>query len=411
MASAAGVELDTDTSKHPAHFFRQTAFRIAQHSLAQVKICDDSLPESIRIQALHILNYALPLDVHWPLVQELLLLLADKLEQSGYREDWLPLLECALPISQQHHDCKSTAEIHLHIGYLLQLSGNLEAAGTHYRTSATAFMEVGLPARCARVLNRFAHAAWQQRKRPQALQLVNEALQLVDNNHPERANALLMCGWLAFDERNWQESSDCFAEAITILQTSGTRYQLACGLRDRAAPLHMLTRDSEAIDCLQQATILFAQLGNRFQQAVVSMNEGIIYLARQQITPALERFHAAEPIFRQLHDLEHLSKLYLNQALAYRSNHDLAKSVVFLQSSIELFEQIGNVDWLANAKDELGLTLLQMGNVQQAIVSFQDALTLLSATQETSTYRRSQLLAHLESALQLPVQQADSDNL
>lgn len=395
----------------PPLFFRRAAVRVMQGSLVQVQTCGEVLSTPVRIQALHILDYALRMDNHWPLASELLLLLADKLEQCGYREGWLPFLQHGLQVSQQHNDHKSTAELHLRIGYLLQLSGKWEAACTHYTASVAMFLETGQPERQARVLNRYAFTALQQQKRVYSWQLVDKALHLVTDNHPERANALLVRGWIAFDERNWRETCDCFAEAIPILKENGTRYQLACALRDLAVPLHMLNRDTEAIACFQQATDLFAQLGNRFQQAVVSMNWGIIYLVRQQIAQALNLFTAAEPVFRQLHDIEHLSKLYLNQAIAYRAIGELSRSVLLLHAGIELFEQIGNLDWLANALDELGVTLLQMGDRKQAIATFQEALTVLSASSATLTYRRSQIAGHLQSALQANLNHAVECNL
>jgi len=411
MADVAALGLKLDTPSPPPQFFRHAAVRIARHSLGQIQLCDQALPEAVRIQALHILTYALHLGEHWPLARDLLLRLAEKLEQSGYREGWRPLLEYSLQLSQRYNDRNTAAELQLHLGYLCQLHGDLAAAAAHYAASADLFGELGQPARRARVLNRYAFTARQQQKRPQALQLISEVYQLVAADHPERGNAQLVQGWLALDERNWQLACDSFTAAKVIFQRSGTRYQLASALRELAVPLHMLARDEEAMACFAQATTLFAQLGNRFQQAVVSMNWGIIYLARQQIPAALALFAEAEPVFRQLQDDEHLGKLYLNQALAYRASGELPQCVRLLQASIALFEQIGNSDWLVNAMDELGLSWWQMGDRQRAMTTFQAALTLLSASPNASTYRRNQISGHLQTALQATTNQVDACTL
>ena len=400
MADIAIITPDSVAASHPAHFFRHAAARIARHSLGQIEQCNVALAEPVRIQALHILTYALQLEGQWLLARDLLLRLADKLEQSSYRAGWLPLLEQGLHLSQQHQDAKTTAELHLRIGYLLQLSGQFEAACTHYAAGATTFAQVGQPERRARVLNRYAYTARQQQKPTQAWQLVQEALALVADDHPEQGNAYLVRGWLAVDERHWQAACADFAKAVAILRRNGTPYQLACALRDLAVPLHMLQRDEEAISVFQQAAALFGQLDNHFQQAVVKMNCGIIYLARQQPALALDLFTEAEPIFRQLHDQENLGKLYLNQGLAYRAAGKLHHSTHLLQASISLFEQIGNPDWLANAVDELGVTRLQSGETQQAVATFQEALTILLTAPEPTVYRRNQITAHLQTALQ-----------
>lgn len=396
MEITSAIVSESHSINNPPLFFRQAAVRATQRSLAQVQTCGEILSAQIRIQALHILDYALHLDNHWPLARELLLLLADKLEQSGYREGWLAFLEHGLRLSQQYKDRTATAELHLRIGYLFQLHGKPDAACHHYAASTSGFAQSGQLDRRARVLNRYAFTTWQQQKLPQALQLVNEARQLVADTHPEQANALLVRGWIFFSNNDWSESFACFAQSAAILQTNGTRYQLACALRDLGAPLQRLTRYAEAIECYHQALALFDQLDNRFQQAVVRMNLGIIYFSCQQMTAALELFAQAEPIFRQLHDQEHLGKLYLNQALVYRALDNFPISERLLRASIALFEQLGNLDWWANTVDELGVTLLHMGERQQAIVTFQAALAILdNAPHECAEELRTTIVSHL----------------
>ena len=400
MADITPIAMTTNAVHHPPHFFRHAAVRIARHSLGQIQRCEQALPASVRIQALHILTYALALEEQWPLARDLLLRLSDKLEQSGYREGWLPLLERGLHLSQQHHDVTAMAEIHLRLGYFLQLSGKFVEACTHYAASATAFRAAGQTERCARVLNRYAYTARQQHKRAQAFHLVDEAFRLVTAVHPEHANTCLVRGWLAFDEQQWQAACDYFGKAVAILRDHGSPYQLACALRDLAAALHLLERNEEAITTYQQAMALFAPLGNYFQQAVITMNIGVIRLVCQQAPSALDCFGQAEPIFRQLYDHEHLSQLYLNQGIAYRMCGQVQHSVRLLQAAIELFEPIGNLEWLANAVDELGVTLLHMGDTKRAITTFQEALTILAATPDLSTYRRREITEHLHTALQ-----------
>ena len=400
MADLATPVLLPSVSQQPAHFFRHAAVRIARHTLAQIEQSGERLAEPVRTQALHILTYALHIDGQWPLARELLLRLSDKLEQSGHREGWLPLLEQGLRLSQQQQDTKTMAELHLRMGYLFQLSGQLEVACTHYAAGAAAFAQVGQPTRRARVLNRYAYTARQQQKRTQALHLVEEAFQLVAADHPEWANACLVRGWLAFDEQHWQEAYEHFRKAVTTLAQHGTSYQLACALRDLAGALHLLGRNDEAITTYKQAIARFAQLGNQFQQAVITMNLGVVYLVDHQPSSALAHFAQAEPIFQQLHDREHLSQLYLNQGIAYRISEQSTHSARLLQAAIELFEQIGNVAWLANAVDELGITLLQMGEINRAVTTFREALTILMTVPEASASQHKEITEHLQTALQ-----------
>lgn len=399
MAELATSVLIPSVSQQPAHFFRHAAVRIARHTLGQIEQSGARLAEPVRIQALHILPYALHIDDQWPLARDLLLRLADKLEQSGHREGWLPFLEQGLRLSQQQQDTKTMAELHLRIGYLLQLSGKYAAACAHYAASTTAFRDIGQFDRCARVLNRYAYTARQQQKRAQALHLVEEAFRIVSADHPEWANACLVRGWLAFDEQHWQEAHEHFRKAVTALTQHGTSYQLACALRDLAGALHLLERNDEAITTYKQALASFAQLGNQFQQAVIMMNLGVVYLVDQQPSSALAYFAQAEPTFQQLHDREHLSQLYLNQGIAYRMSEQPHHSVRLLQAAIELFEQIGNAEWLANAVDELGVTFLHMGETNRAVTTFREAMTILTSAPETSVSRVKEITEHLQAAL------------
>lgn len=362
MAIVLETSTDRYSTDNPSLFFHHAAVRMTQRSLMQVQTCGEAMSDEVHVQALHILNYAMHLDVEWSLTSALLLQLADKFEKRGHREGWLTFLLQGLHLSQKYDDRIATAELHLHIGYLYQLSGNLGDACTNYAASAAGFAEVGHDKRRARALNRYGFTVWQQQKPRLALQLINDAQQLVDDNHPEYANSLLVKGWIYFGDQNWETSLWCFNQSVVILQASGNQYQLACALRDLGAPLQKLMRYEEAITSYQRAIDLFDKSHNRFQKAVVNMNLGVVYIMYQQATLALQHFNSAEPVFRQLHDQEHLGKLYLNQALAYRINGNLSMSERLLRASIALFNRLGNSAWKTNAVEELQTTLMQMGS-------------------------------------------------
>src|SRR5688500_9925781 len=73
---------------YPA-LFRAYVLRGLQHVLACVRATADLLADDVREEALHTLSFALRLDDAWPLVRDLLLAMAPKLEQVGYRDDWI----------------------------------------------------------------------------------------------------------------------------------------------------------------------------------------------------------------------------------------------------------------------------------------------------------------------------------
>ena len=77
-----------------------------QASLARVQAVEHTLPELDRQQAWHLLSFALDLPEVWDETRALLLALAPKMEQAGFRMEWLVYLMEGHRRSQTYADWK-----------------------------------------------------------------------------------------------------------------------------------------------------------------------------------------------------------------------------------------------------------------------------------------------------------------
>jgi len=307
-----------DQTDYPA-LFGDYLGRSLDYVLAAVRATATLLPDDLREQALHTLRFALDLTPAWLLTRDLLLVMAPKMEQAGFRDEWLPYLEAGLRQSQRIGDGRAEAELTLEIGYVFQLRGKLSLARTHYTASASIFEKVGATHRQALSVNRQAFIAWLQRRYEEIPGLIELASKLLPEDDPERATSYVVLGWVALDRRDWQTGVAYFAQALQLWQKRGDKREIARRLRDLASALQMQQQYAESIVHYQRAIDLFDEVEDIFEQAVAKMNLGVVYLSVGQMHEAATLFALAEPIFRRVQDVEHLAMLYNNQGIVYRN--------------------------------------------------------------------------------------------
>ena len=176
VVNIAAPPLLTD---YPA-IFRGYIVRNTQDILARVQQAGAILPPAEREQALHTLSYALKLPEAWPDTRTLLLTMAPKMEQAGYRDEWMPYLAQGIQQSQYLDDIEAEAALHLQLGMLYQLRGKYKEAHLHLVTSAEEFERLNARRNQVRALNRLAYVARLQRQFEEATRLVETVRRLLD---------------------------------------------------------------------------------------------------------------------------------------------------------------------------------------------------------------------------------------
>ena len=149
-----------------------------QTSLARVGASDGPPSEADRRQAWHTLSYALDVDQLWPLACELLLVLAPKLEQAGFRETWLAFLMRGVQAARLYRDHRAVAELTYHAGMIYRYLSRYDEAHALLSDSAAIAAQLGQSTRQRRALNQLAYVEYERAHYLTAEQLAQQSLEL-----------------------------------------------------------------------------------------------------------------------------------------------------------------------------------------------------------------------------------------
>jgi tetratricopeptide (TPR) repeat protein len=362
---------------YPA-IFRGYIVRNTQDVLDRVRQAGTILPPAERDQALHTLSYALKLPEAWPDTRALLLTMAPKMEQAGYRDEWMPYLEEGIQQSQTLDDPEAEAELHFQLGRVYRLRAKYGEARAHLEASARGFERLNASLNQARVLNRLAQVARLERRFEEATRLAEDALSLLGEQDTERGYSYLVLGMVAVDKREWAEGVDYFKQSLKLWKRENNQRMMGRCLMSIGSALLPIKRYQEAIDACQKAIALFEEIQDPIHQAITQMNLGNVYYWLDQPDEALKLHLRAERVFRRAQDRFYLAHVHHNIGMAYRKLQQWDKAEAAYLLSIEQREKIGNVAWLVNTMVGLGLVYLGQGQPEKAVATFEEALKRLA---------------------------------
>jgi tetratricopeptide (TPR) repeat protein len=374
---AAALSDDTPASNSYQAFFKRCIVRQSGLVLARVGQTGPLLPDDMLKQALLILGFALDLAEAWPNARGLLLQMAPKMEQAGFRDEWIPYLERGIYQSQQLGDLEAEAELQLQMGILCQLRNKYGEARRQLEASVRQFERLNAPHNRARALNRLAYVARFQRQFEEAAILVETACRLLEKDDPEWAYGYFVLGLIALDRRNWSEAVNFSKRAFDLWEQKNDQRMMGRCLITVGAALPSLKKYQEALTVCQQAIALFEETEDPVYQAIAQMHLGNVHLFLAQPLEALELYLPAERIFRQIQEQLRLSQLYNNIGIAYRQLRQWEKSEQAYLSSIKQYGELGNIVLRVDAMDGLGLVYLGQGHLLKAIATFKEALSQL----------------------------------
>lgn len=387
---------------YPA-IFHSGIMRATQHLLARIQqLASYLLPsKNVREQVLHTLTFALIWDDTWPVARDLLLQIASKMEQAGYRKEWMVYLEGGIEQSQKLGDVEAEAELRFHLGVLYQRLAQYDEARCQHEFSAAYFEKVGNSYHQARALNRLATVARRQQRFEEATELVQRALSLSQEGKEEIAYSYLVLGTIAFDQRDWQNAYDLLSKSLALWEESDNQRMIAWGLTNFGMVLSALKRYDEAIACYARAISLFEAIQDPAHLATARMNLGNVYLQLGRFTDALDLYLEAEPTFRRTQDRLRLAMVNNNKGMAYQKLEQWDKAKHAYLFSIELWRELGNIGLLVNVMDNLGLVYSNQGLYNEARVTFQDPLDKLAQIkhQHTYDYLFTMVSTHLQEAM------------
>ena len=386
-------------SGYPA-IFRDYVVKNTAHILARVQQAGPILASAEREQALHTLSFALNLVEAWPAARELLLTMAPKMEQAGFRDEWMPYLEQGIAQSRTLADLEAEAELHFQLGRLYRLRGKFAPARTEFEAGMAGFAHLKLPRSQARAMNRLAQVARRQRQFTEAVRLAETALSLLGEQETERAYSYLVLGTVAIDKRDWPQAVEFFQRSFALWERENDQRMMGRSLMSLGSAWRPMKKYQEAIDVYRQAIVLFKTILDPIYQAIVQMNLGNVYYYNDQPEEALHLHLQAERIFRRVQDLFYLGLVNHNIGMAYRKMEQWHSAEEAYLLSIEQRKNIGNVAGLLNSMDGLGLVYLGQGQPSKAMSVFETALDRLTGIKGEPGYDRlvEMITSHLQEA-------------
>ena len=194
---------------YPA-LFRQYAVRSAQVTLDRVRAHEGSFVGAPQEQIFQALDFAMQLDEAWPWVKDVLLTIAPQMVQAGYQDGWAPYLVRGIELAETRGDVRTTAELQLNLGWLLQMRGDFDGADAWYAKSLAAFERFGDDNGAGRALSRQSFVACMCNEYERAQALAEHALSLFAPDDPERAAALNAVGRVAFYRGEFGDAQRAF---------------------------------------------------------------------------------------------------------------------------------------------------------------------------------------------------------
>lgn len=383
-----------------AALFRQYIQRGAQAALAAVQSAGPVLPVEEQEQSLHALEFALELPDAWPEARALLLALAPRLEQAGYRQGAVPFLQRGIEQCQTAGDLAGQAELELDLGILELARGRLDTARDLFQASAGRCEAASQPHKMARALNRWAYCERLQQRSASAAGLVQQAMSLVTPDDAEWAYGQFVLGCLAVDRGDWPEALHEFEAALAGWQRHDDPVMSARSLTNLGTAQRGAGQIAAAIASFTEAIDLMGALGDTVNQAATRLNLGNAYWALGQPQQALEQYKLAEPVFRQTQDDLRLARVTLNMGAVYLQLERWQQAEEAMTAAVAMNRALGDRRGVANALDGLAELALHQGQYSAAESSLHAALAELAGLETQPSYALllSHIAGHLEEA-------------
>jgi tetratricopeptide (TPR) repeat protein len=359
-----------------------------RYALNKIEGLDDALPtDEEREVLLHALTFGLESPDAWPQTRRTLLLLAPKMEQGGYRGEWVTFLERGIRASQDRQDLETEAELRLQLGIMIQLLSQYDDADEQLAASLKCFTAMDSRRGEARVLNRQAWVARRKRQFDRSEELLDAALQRLDEEDDQRAYAHLVLGSVRFDQQRWQEAIALNKQALAIWEKVDDQRMQAWTHTNLGVAFRRSGHLEQAATHLHRALVLFDQVNDPVHRAVADMNLGGIFIDLDQPQAALNHFLEAERTFRDTQEQFRMAKIYNNIGHAYLALDQPQDAVTALESSVRLWDQIGGYELRRlNAITSLGIAYLEGGRIETAVDVFLHAQHLLPTIEREPQY-------------------------
>lgn len=343
-------------------------------SIGRVQAAVPHTLEAVRRQAWHLLSFALndenagqKEDDLWRQTTALVLALAPKMEQAGFREAWIAYLTAAHQQSQRRGDRLMMAECALQLGTLYRLMSHFAAAQTWSAASVEQFAALGNSLGERRALNELAWLAQLQHNYTVATQSAERALHLSTSNDIERGMSLRVLGMIANNQRHWQTAQAYHEQALAIFEQANDQRRIAWSLQNLAVALQGQSASTQATLLYQRAAAILQALGDTYHVAMIEMNLGLNHYRLQQPAEGLHYLLQAATHFQLCGDILNIAKVETNLGLCHYGLQNYPAAEQAFSNAINAYHQLGDTAWRLNAVSGLGMTYVAAQEYHKAI--------------------------------------------
>ena len=317
-----------------------------------------------RDHALHILTYALGPDAAWPSARDLLLALAEPMEQAGARSEWLPFLHRGVERSTTLADIAAEAELSLRIGHLLRLVSSFANAQQWLERSLRCFEQVGDHAGVARALNQLAYVDCLLNRDERAVQRATATLTSLAEDDYERAMSHFVIGMVATNRWQWAEAETHHRAALDLRQRQGDVRRTAWALQNIGWALQGQHLYADAIEHLLAAGVILEELGDKANRAIVLLNLARTYHLDNRLAQALETGFAARQALYEVGDHLHAARHDCNLGLTYLKLNDPQAALAAFQDSMRVYIMLEDAAGRINTTSGLAMAYLALEELE-----------------------------------------------
>jgi len=377
--SAAG---GADSTHYPARFV-DNIVRALRAALAAID--DDAtalgpsrLADDVRDRGLHALSYGLRLPEAWPEVRDLMLKLARPLEGQGYRRDWMELLARGIEIAQANGDVRACIQLRLNVGRLQTLLGQYEKSEQSLGHSLTLAECAGDTPLLVDVRNRLAELALHRCRVGEARRIAEGTLAMFPAADPLCTSSYRTLGHVTLRGGDLQGAATYYLTALNLaIAQQGEELTIAQILRDIGTAYIFMSRMDEALALLGRSQQIAIERGDQLEIAILQMVYGIYHWRRSEYDEAVACYDRAAPAFLTCGNLAWLARNNNNRGLLLQAMGEHARAEAVIRMSIEQARTVGDAFEAANALDTLAVFCVQHGRLDEARITWADALSTI----------------------------------
>lgn len=316
-----------------------------------------------------------------PSANTLLMQLFPLIERCGYWQRWLPLWETAVAAATQS-GITQRARLLNYLGQLRRLNGQVDQAIQRHEEAQTIAQQAGDNRSLAEAWGNLALDNHARRAYDLSESYGQQALTLfatLDNAEKWQATLWNTLGLVALEQQNFAQAEIRLRRSAAIWQQLQHPTQLARILKNLGILFQQQQNYLLAGHCYQEALQQLAATDSDLDRIQVHINLGVLHFLQQQYTQAEVAFRLADSFLRRHHGS------YVTQAIVAQNLGNVlvkqqrpAEALVCLQQATVLWQQLQDRLNLANTLGTLGEALGLLSDVQTAVTTYDEALTLLT---------------------------------